>query len=409
MELVGVLLGFVAILILNSRKVNMGLSLIIGSIVAGLFSGMSIKMIGITIFDSVVEPVALQLIIVVTVVSGLGYILKETGDLNNMIDALISLVKDGKILSMLLPALIGTLAVPGGAILSAPMVNESGDRIDLDKGRKTAINLFFRHILLFVYPLYGALILTADMFSVEKIFIIKYNALVMLGGVVAAYFAFFNSSHQENEENKEGRNNTMQDLSTFLISFLPILTIIILAIVFKVPFYLATIAGVLIAVSKNMPDGNFVKEYSKRLKDFLVKGVNYKMPVLIIGVMAFKAVVEGSGAVNGVADFLTSTGLPLSLMITVLGLITGYLTGMTMAAMGILIPIFMPVMPPEAIGAYITLLFTTAFVGYLISPIHLCLALTKEYFESRFKSVYLLTAIPGAVMIIIALIQVMVS
>jgi hypothetical protein len=409
MNLAGVLLGFIAILFLNSKKLNMGLALIIGSVIAGLFSGMSIQKVGITIFGAVIEPVALQLIIVVTVISGLGYVLKETGDLDRMIDALIIIVKDAKILSLILPAVIGAISAPGGAILSAPMVDESGDRINLDQTQKTAINLFFRHIFLFVYPLYAGLILTADLFSVEKIFIIKHNVLIMLAGVISAYFVFFNNVSREVEADKKSEDSIIKGVSEFLISFLPLLIIMILALIFKLPFYLATIIGLLIAVGKNLATDNVIKEYIKRLRDFFVEGINYKMAFLIIGVIGFKAIVEASGAVGEMAVFLTNTGFPLSLMMIVLGLIVGYLTGLTMAAIGILIPIFISLIPTNVAGPYISLLFTATFVGYLMSPIHLCLALTKEYFEVSFKSVYRLLVIPGAVMIIVALFQVMIN
>lgn len=410
MNLLGIVLGFALILLLNSKDIDMGLSLISGAVIAGLFSKMGIKEIAATILNSAIAPMSLQLITVVTVISGLGYILKETGDLDKMIDSLIVIVKNGKLLSMLLPALIGTLSVPGGAILSAPMVEESGNRINLDKVKKTASNLFFRHIFLFVYPLYGAFILASDLFEVKKIFIMRYNFLIMLAGTISAYLFFFKDVEYSVRAEKENNvnNDIGQEISRFFMSFLPILVIVILGLVFKVPFYLAVFPGLLIAVSKNLPAGNLVIEYINRLKNFFVKGVNYKMAGLIVGVMSFKSIVEASGAVGGLANLLANTGVPLSLMMVVLGLITGYLTGMTMAGLGILVPIFMPLIPSEAIGPYISLLFTTTFVGYLISPIHLCLTLTKEYFKVRLQPVYQVTVVPGIVMVIVAWLQVIV-
>lgn len=409
MELLGVLLGFITILTLNSKDINMGISLLVGAVVAGLFSQMGLQQVAVTILQSVVEPVSLQLIIVVAVISGIGYMLKKTGDLNRMIDSLIGIIKNGKVLSMMLPALIGTLSVPGGAILSAPMVKESGDRISLSQARKTASNLFFRHIFLFGYPLYGALILTGKLFEVEQISIIKYNILIMLVGITAAYFAIFNNEHQEKANEYQNNEDSLgENIIAFLSSFSPILIIIVLAIGFKVPFHFAVFAGLFLSIGRNLTSDNLAVEYMKRIKEFYLEGINYKMAFVIIGVMAFKSIVEGSGAVEVLAEFLSNTGIPLSLMMVALGLITGYLTGMTMAAMGILAPIFIPLIPSGAAGSYISLLFTSAFVGYLISPIHLCFALTKEYFEVSFKPVYKLMFVPGIAMIGIALLQVII-
>ena len=51
----------------------------------------------------------------------------------------------------LAPAVVGLLPIAGGALISAPLV----DQIDpnLEKGHKVSINVWFRHVLVFIYPI----------------------------------------------------------------------------------------------------------------------------------------------------------------------------------------------------------------------------------------------------------------
>ncbi len=404
MNLAGVIIGFLLILILNKR-INMGLSLLIGSIVAGLVSGLHPVEIMNVIFNGIVDPISLQLLIVVTLVSGLGFVLKQSGDLDKIINSLIIIFKDAKVLSTLIPMLIGTLAVPGGAIMSAPMIDESGDRINLDNNKKTAVNLFFRHIFVFIYPISNSFILTSNLFEVDNLFIIKYNFSIMLAGGIVAYFILFRGSDREERGIKEDRESIIKGISGFFSSFLPILIIIILGIIFNLPFSFAVMVGLIVALAKNLPSEGRIKAYINRCKELVTEGLKYKISVLIIGVMVFKGVVEATGAVDTLASLLSASQIPLSLMILILGMLTGYLSGLTIAALGILIPIFKPLIPLNAMGPYMSLLFTAVFIGYLISPIHLCLALTKEYFKVDFKPVYKLIALPLVVMIMVALLQ----
>jgi len=406
MEVIGIALSFVTIMFLIYKKIDIGISLFVGALIVGLFSALGLKQISISILEGIIDPISLQLMAVVALISGLGYVLKETGDLDGMIDSLIAIFKNTKLLIMVLPALIGTLSVPGGAILSAPMVEESGNKIELSNTSKTAINLFFRHIGYYIYPLYSPIILASELLNIEKEVIIKYNFLIMVAGVVSAYCIFFKDVESETHTQTQ-KDNLLKSSKRFLLSFLPILSILVLAILFKIPFYIAVIAGLAMAIIKNPPQNEVVKEYKRRIKGFFTKGVKYNLMLVIAGVMGFKSVVEASGAVDIIAKTLTGLGVPLVVMIILLGFVSAYVTGVHVAAMGLLIAIFSPMIPVHAVGPYVSLLFTSIFLGYLLSPIHLCMVLTKQYFKVKLAPVYRLLIPASGLMMIVAILQVL--
>ncbi|MFW5992292.1 MAG: DUF401 family protein, partial [Halanaerobiaceae bacterium] len=326
------------------------------------------------------------------------------GDLEIMIESLNSLIKNIKILLMIVPALIGTLNVPGGAILSAPMVEESGKRIKMDMETINAINLFFRHVGFFIYPLYSTLILMSELLEIEVLTIIKYNFIIMLVGLISAYVVLFRN--QGNDEIPEVEmNGVKESIINFFISFLPVFVILVLALIFDVPFHYAVITGVLVGIVKNKTDGPLIKGLYNKIKKFIFKGVDYQLVFTIAGLMAFKAVVEKSGFVDNIAEVIIRLGVPLPLLVTGLGLIAGYITGLHVAAAGMLVPLFAPMIAESSIPVYAALIFTTINIGYVISPLHLCMILGNQYFDVSIKSVYRKLVIPLSLMICVALLQ----
>jgi len=193
---------------------------------------------------------------------------------------------------------------------------------------------------------------------------------------------------------------------TFFKSFSPILIILVLSLLFNIPFHYSVFAGLFLGIVRNIESNNKFNIVLTRLKNFFKAGISYNLLGLILGIMAFKAIVESSGTVSVFAEFLTKTGLPLPLMLILLGLLTGYLTGINIASLGILLPIFLPLIPSNMASSQLALLYISSFIGYTLSPIHLCLILTKEYFDSGFMSVYRYLVIPYIFMIVTGFIQI---
>ncbi|GAG60110.1 unnamed protein product, partial [marine sediment metagenome] len=78
------------------------------------------------------------------------------------------------------------------------------------------------------------------------------------------------------------------------------------------------------------------------------------------------------------------------------------MTGITHAAVGISFPIIMPFLFPETginMGS-VVLAFMAGFAGVLLSPVHVCLSITKDYFNADSKKLYKLLV--PAVLIMLA-------
>src|SRR5690554_6486243 len=132
----GVALAFLVIIVLVIRKVSLGYALLIGSVIVSLSSGNNLwgflQMAG----SSLIAPATLNLVSNLVLISMLGCIMKRLGLLDQMVDALQKVLRNAKLTIMVIPSILGTLLVTGGAIMAAPMVNSLGDRLNLPAERR---------------------------------------------------------------------------------------------------------------------------------------------------------------------------------------------------------------------------------------------------------------------------------
>lgn len=118
------------------------------------------------------------------------------------------------------------------------------------------------------------------------------------------------------------------------------------------------------------------------------EGFSWEIILIILGVMTFKAILNSSGAVTNISAFFTNEGIPVLPVLFFLPFIYGLLTGLTVGFIGSTFPILLGLENVNHIGA-ISFAFASGYVGVLLSPVHLCLVLTREYFKASMKGIYL--------------------
>ena len=95
---------------------------------------------------------------------------------------------------------------------------------------------------------------------------------------------------------------------------------------------------------------------------------------------------------GGITNELIRLKIPLLIIIALLPFLVGMIAGITIAFVGSTFPILIPMIhavgdPPQMLS-YIMLATVCGYVGVLLSPLHLCLILSNEYFQTKFVFVY---------------------
>ena len=385
------LLGILALIVILLRfKWNLGLVLILASVATGLLFGLAPRDLALDVLGAVVDPLTLRLVAIVLLITYLGQILRETLQLEELIRSLGDLFVDQRWLLALMPMLIGLLPMVGGAMFSAPMVEESSRGLDLSRERKTFINYWFRHCWETIFPLYPSLILAAGLMGVSAQTLMMTQWPLFLATLAGGILFGLVGIRRVNSPG-DGRADRKKALLLLAKSIWPIVMVLSLSILLGVDLILSLLLtlAVLVVVHRPRP----------RQLWALVLDMPLGTVPIIVGTMVFRRVLETSGAVEAMSSAFTTLGIPVYVIVFAVPLVAGLLTGLAVAAFAIGLPIVLPLCGPDLIASGCGLLaYAGGFVGLLLSPVHLCLALTRVYFKAEWGGVYR-RIIPAALLI----------
>lgn len=387
-ELIKIGTVFAVIIVLMYRKVSLWLSLLLATFLLGILFRLPLAKISMDILSSVVDTKTLFLIGAFVSILFFSNLLKETGRMNQIMEGFRSTFKDARLVIALLPAIIGLMPIAGGALVSAPMVVEGSDELKLTPERRTFINYWFRHLWEYILPTYPALVLAASLINIPVRQFCWLNLpltpAAILSGVVVGYWGISRSTREHQSL------SVRRALSILLKNLTPLVFALILVVGFKVELVYAfgiTIAGMIMIFR--------IRRTSvvKGLKESL----GLELLLTVAFVIGFKKVLESSQAIPSVSSALASLGIPLWFIAMSVPLLVGIMTGVTIAPIGIGFPILIPLLQAHPdFYHYMSLAFAGGICGVLLSPLHLCLILTKEYFRADWKGVYRLVWFPVA-------------
>uniref|UniRef100_A0A7C3RXJ8 DUF401 family protein n=1 Tax=Dictyoglomus thermophilum TaxID=14 RepID=A0A7C3RXJ8_DICTH len=386
---VTIIFGIIVVLI--SKKFPLHWALLGGSIIMGISFGLSINTILKSFFEAVKDWNTISLLLILYLIAVFESILKEKEVLKKMVNSLKTLIKDDKIRLISMPIIMGLLPSVGGALFSAPFIEESTDNDNLEPERKSYINYWLRHIWEPFLPIYPGIILVSALTQTPINILVKealpYGLFVLAIGLLFSFYKMpskeIDSLEQAQDQNLEnqGISISQNPIKDFIISFLPIL-ILIFAVIFLHFDLLYVLLGIVILL--------FVifRFDTHQIFNTLKTSIKPQNLILILGVMIFKKMLEVTGAVSDIAYLLNFSFIPTPLIFFLIPFIVGILTGVTSASIGISFPILVGMLPYVNPLKYILLAFLSGYLGVMVSPMHLCLVLTREYFNADWNKVY---------------------
>jgi len=168
----------------------------------------------------------------------------------------------------------------------------------------------------------------------------------------------------------------------------PIILAIAIYSIFKVDLALAVLFSFVVLIGIARPARS-------SLIIALKKGLSYKLVFLIFGTLSFQTALELSGAIGSIPKLSLQFNLPEELLIFLVCFTAGILTGMVAAFVALGYTLLAGFLyQPEIIPSHILLAYLSGYLGMMLSPTHLCLILTNEYFKSDLLKVYRQLAIP---------------
>ena len=319
-----------------------------------------------------------------------------------LIDAVATLLRDPRAVVAATPSLIGLLPMPGGALLSAPMVEEISAGVVITPEKKTAVNFWYRHIYEYLFPIYPGIWVMAEVLSVSAATVIGFNWPLTFLMVLAGLTIFIGIGRKPGYVAPPLTFRTLgRSVADVLRNLWPVLTIVVLFVLVWAAGYKATwvvTAGLPVVV---IAFGLIKGRSLRKIPAFIRTGAQPRFLTLVIAAMIFKEVVDATGAVGDISRFLRATSIPPVALCVMLPYLAGFLTGITVAFLGISLPLLMDfVMPGGELDAGLAMVvFAGGFMGVMTSPAHLCLVLSRDFYGADLAKTYRYLVAPAALVI----------
>lgn len=391
--LIGVIISFFTVVVLLSMKKSLGAAMFLGSLIVGLSStnNLSENIGGLipTLIAGIIDPIAIELIILVSLVAIFGFLMKELKLLNDLIDVARYYLSSIFFIITAIPSMIGVLPMPGGAVFSAPIIEPIGDQLKMSRARITSLNIYYRHLWYFIFPYMPSMIIASSLSDIN-VMTIALMHVPIVGIMIVIGWLYYNNDKKKVIQKDINENDKIEEVKLMdaLKVLLPFIIVLIPPLILDMSFVYALLVAIIyiILLRRDL----FEWQY-------LLDGMNLQLTVGVAGIMVFKAFIEGSEGVMILTEILINFGIPLFLLALVIPFIAGLLTGNHTGAIGISYPILLTLFTDSSMYLlWHMIIFSSSYFGYVLSPFHLCNLMTVKYFNISLDKYYREIAVPFA-------------
>lgn len=372
---------FILIVALLRRKLPVGWVMFAGAATLALLYRMTLGGMGAAMATAFYGHTTLEFLSALMLIRVLEHVMRERELLARMMSASRAYLKSRRAGIVAMPILIGLLPSVGGAYFSAPMVDEAARDTGMSAEEKGFVNFWFRHLWELTLPLYPGLLLAVAVSGIGLRTLVAANA----GCAIVMLITGFVFSMRE--LGGAGAERPAKRPGEFW-SFAPIVAVLVMVMAFNVQLYVAmavSIAGLYLVCRMGW----------RAIWASLRAGFSWDLVVLICGVMLFKSVMEGAGAVASLSQSFSRAGIPLMAVLFALPFVTGLLTGFTIGFVGATFPLLVSLDGGATLSS-VSFAFASGYMGVLLSPVHVCFVLTRDYFKAELGASYRRLALPVA-------------
>lgn len=372
-----VIAAMILIVVLLRFKVLIGPAILSGGLLIWLFESRSFEKLWVAFTETLTMQRTWDLLLCLYFVMCLEVELRKSGSLHGMVVTLRNIFSSNKVTLAFMPAFLGLLPSLGGARFSAPIVQEASEGIAVDDEQKSAINLWFRHIFEFSNPLMPGVILACGIANVSIGDLIdQVGWVTILCFVLGWIFLIVPLKITDPEKATNTQHDRTIDWKSLILAFGPIVTSFLLIVAFDVQ---AALAMGLVVVA-------FIPLYFwfKRpisVKSVFTESLDKKLFFNVVCILYFIQLLTVIGTLDEIVNVFNNSALPQAVIIACLSFIFGVMTGMGQGYIAIVMPIVALMAPGNIVLVGIAMVYGMA--GQMVTPTHLCILATVEYFKSR--------------------------
>ena len=402
-----IFIALILILVVNRFTGYLSIAVLAGSLTLGFWTGFGIQELGFIAWQRFSSLDNIFLLLVIFAVIWLSTQMSETGIMQDLVDSIRSRVSR-RISMAVLPAVLGLLPMPGGALFSAPLVDSCDDKKEIQPLLKTKINYWFRHIWEYWWPIYPGVLLAIDISGLPVWQFIVFQLPITFSVIVIGYFFFLRKigDSKQSVQKPEG-HFFLLIMPIIVIIFLYILIRLVMPFIYEFSKYLPMFIGIVCAI--------FLIQRQRPLslqdwKSIILSKKTFNLAFIVALIRIYGAIIEarlpgGNYIMDFVRSELFSIGFPVIFIILLIPFISGMTTGIAVGFVGISFPIVISLIGQNpdffTLISTIVLAFGFGYMGMILSPVHVCLIVTNKYFKTRMLHSLLSLVKPVIVLLII--------
>lgn len=303
--------------------------------------------------------------------------MRKSGILNGLVEYLHHIIPSKKVTLAAMPAFLGVLPSIGGARFSAPIVETVAKGQDVSPEKKALINYWFRHIMEFSNPIVPGILLTCAIVNVPISDVILHLLWVSALMVTIGWFFFVSPLKIVEPEVEPSKTELAHYRVDFILALLPIFGVFGISLAAGLPasisifIIVATLYPILLLLNRKVS-----------LKEIFVGALEFKLLRDVGLILYFIQLLEASGVLAQIVTSFEASTLPLPLILGFISFIIGMLTGMSQGHVAMM----MPIVAAVAQGSLdlIGLVLVCGVCGQMVTPTHVCLMVSLDYFKADF-------------------------
>jgi len=403
--------AFGLILLLARLKVPLAAAILLGAGLMGALFDLSAVQIGAATARGAVQPMSIALVVITVLLLGLSEAMRSAGQLEEIVSLAGALLRRPAMAMAALPALIGLLPMPAGALFSAPMVESAAGNAQISGGRLSAVNYWFRHIWEHWWPLYPGVILAMTLTGSGLGQFIAFQlplGIFMAGSGLLIFRGIHPDLRAQAAAAGPGTRRKLIRATSSIWVIMAVWGAVLAAMrllpggwlqaaeaalgadgadTFRrfLPVTVGLLASLVWTVRLNRLSGAQVRKILTRRSIYALAGV-------VVSVMVYQYMLKHVGAAPRIGEELTGLNVPVVLVVAILPFIAGMVTGLAIGFVGTSFPIILALVAAMgeqvAVRPYAVLAYACGHLGMMLSPLHLCHVVSNRYFNTSFGPVY---------------------
>jgi len=401
--LIKILIVFAGVLALNRLRLHLGAALTLGGLTLCLWAGRGFRQTGWDLLHAFTGAELWLILLMMALIYEFGRYLAAERNAATILQAARSWGgRHGRAVGLMaIPSAIGLVPMPGGALFSAPLVQQITGSEPWPAAWKATVNYWFRHTWEYWWPIFPVVVVTLSIFPIATwqfvLLQLPLSAATFLGG----YFILIHPHRKQLRSEPDPTAAPPSTRKRWLV--LPLLLVIGCTLLLPpllqslVPTWTLQIAK-LVAMLLGLSLGLipiFRQSGPDALPTFLRSFTEPKIWSLLAtvgGVIVFKEMMELSGLLPLAGERLLASGIPLVLVILLLPFLAGLVTGIAIGYAGISFPLLAGLVSAAdsnlGLASTLVLGFASGYAGMMLSPIHLCFVLSRGFFSVRIGEMY---------------------